>query len=316
MPGRWILHAVSLFPDRYTPRLLYISNCHIRHSIDAFTALRYTDKKNITTMTGPKKLIIGNWKMNLNMHEASLYVHKLTGLIKTHRDVEVVLAPTLFTLQSLSLQVDHRQFKLAVQNFYWRDHGAFTGEVSATQLRGVVQYGLVGHSERRHIFGETNKEVRSKVQAALRNEIYPVLCIGETASERANSETAHVLHDQIVAGLANVTSEEIEQIVIAYEPVWAIGTGKNAMPEDVTKAVKTIRHQIEHMFGKQAAQTVRVLYGGSVTEHSAADYLALDGIDGLLIGGASLDAQAFSGIIEKAHKRSDADKDRGGHDRS
>lgn len=259
-------------------------------------------------MATRKKLIIGNWKMNLTMHEASLYVHKLAGLVAVHRDVEVVLAPTLFTLQSLSLQVDHRQFKLAVQNFYWRDHGAFTGEVSATQLRGVVQYGLVGHSERRHIFGETNKEVRSKVQAALRNEITPVLCIGETAGERAENETNHVLHDQLVAGLANVTSEEIGQIIIAYEPVWAIGTGNNALPDDVTRVVKTIRHQVEHMFGKKAAGDVRVLYGGSVTEHSAADYLALDGIDGLLVGGASLDAKAFSGIIEKAHKRSDTDK--------
>lgn len=259
-------------------------------------------------MTGRKKLIIGNWKMNLNMHEASLYVHKLAESAPVHRDVEVVLAPTLFTLQSLSLQVNHRQFKLAVQNFYWRDHGAFTGEVSATQLRGVVQYGLVGHSERRHIFGETNKEVRSKVQAALRNEIRPVLCIGETASERVENETTHVLHDQLVAGLANVTSEEIEQIVVAYEPVWAIGTGNNAIPDDVAKAVKTIRHQIDHLFGKKAAEMVRVLYGGSVTEHSAADYLAINGVDGLLVGGASLDAKAFSGIIEKAHKKSDADK--------
>src|SRR5688572_18958460 len=136
-----------------------------------------------------KKLIIGNWKMNLNMHEASLYVHQLSGLVKVRRNVEVVLAPTLLTIQSLSLQVERRQFKLAVQNLYWRDHGAFTGEVSATQLRGIVDYAIIGHSERRHVFNESERDIRYKVQAAIRNHIKPVLCIGETADERSRDET-------------------------------------------------------------------------------------------------------------------------------
>lgn len=251
-----------------------------------------------------KKLIVGNWKMNLNMHEASLYVHTLAGIVKVRRDVEVVLAPTIFTLQSLSLQVDHRQFKLAAQNFYWRDHGAYTGEVSATQLRGIIDYGLVGHSERRHIFHESDKDIRNKVQAAIRNDIRPILCIGETASERAAGEMLDTLHDQLVGGLANVTSEELERVVVAYEPVWAIGTGDNALPGDVTAAVKAIRSQIAHLYGKQAAETIQVLYGGSVTADSAADYLALPGVDGLLIGGASLDAHSFNEIIKKAHASS------------
>lgn len=248
-----------------------------------------------------KKLIIGNWKMNLNMHEASLYVHTLAGMVKVRRDVEVVLAPTIFTLQSLSLQVDRRQFKLAAQNFYWRDQGPYTGEVSATQLRGIIDYGIVGHSERRHVFNETDKDIRNKVQAALRNNIRPILCIGETASERADGEMHDVLHDQLIGGLANVTSEELEQVVIAYEPVWAIGTGDNARPTDVTAAVKAIRSQIAHLYGKKAAETIQVIYGGSVTADSAADYLALAGVDGLLIGGASLDAHSFTDIINKAH---------------
>ena len=252
-------------------------------------------------MARDKKLIVGNWKMNLNTHEASLFVHKLAGMVTSHRDVEVVLAPTLLAVQSLSLQIDHRQFKLAVQNLYFRDHGPYTGEVSASQLHGIVQYAIVGHSERRHIFGETDKGVRSKVQAAIRNNIRPILCIGETASERAEGETTHILHDQLVAGLANITSEEFEQLVIAYEPVWAIGTGDNAAPSDVTKATKAIRRNIDHLYGKKAAESVRILYGGSVTASSAADYLALEDIDGLLIGGASLDARVFSDIIEKAH---------------
>jgi triosephosphate isomerase len=259
-------------------------------------------------MVRDKKLIVGNWKMNLNTHEASLYVHKLAGRIKVHRDVDVVLAPTLLALQSLSLQIDRRQFKLAVQNLYWRDNGAFTGEVSASQLRGIVDYAIVGHSERRHIFGETNKDICNKVQAAVRNDIKPILCIGETANERTDGETNAVLHDQLVAGLANITSEELADVTVAYEPVWAIGTGNSALPGDVKKAVSAIRNQIKHLYGAEAAQNIRVLYGGSVTLDSAADYLATEGVDGLLIGGASLDAHAFSEIIEKAHKGSDAVK--------
>lgn len=245
-------------------------------------------------MTTDKKLIVGNWKMNLNTHEASLYLHKLAGMVKVRRDVEVVLAPTLLALQSLSLQVDHRQFKLAVQNLYWRDHGAFTGEVSAAQLHGIVQYAIVGHSERRHVFYESDKDTRNKVQAALRNRITPILCIGETASERAWGETNDVIHDQLIGGLANVTSDELEHIVIAYEPVWAIGTGDNAVPRDVEAAVKAIRGQIKHLYGAAASKSVRVLYGGSVKAASAADYLAIEGVNGLLVGGASLDAHEFT----------------------
>jgi len=252
-------------------------------------------------MASDKKLIIGNWKMNLGVHDSSLYLHRLANDVKIHRSVEVVIAPTMLALQTLSVQRNHRQFKLAAQNFYWRDHGAYTGEVSATSLRGIVQYGLVGHSERRHVFNESDKDTRAKVQAAIRNNIRPVLCIGETASERAANETKDVLHDQLLGGLANITSEELSEIVIAYEPIWAIGTGNNAIPTDVIEAVTTIRHQLKHLYGAKAANDVQVLYGGSVTADSAADYLAIDIIDGLLIGGASLDAKSFNTIIEKAY---------------
>lgn len=259
-------------------------------------------------MATDKKLIIGNWKMNFTTHEASLYLHTLSNLIKVRRDVEVVLSPSLLSIQSLSLQIDRRQFKLAVQNMYWRDNGAFTGEVSATQLRGIVDYAIIGHSERRHVFHESDKDTRNKVQAAIRNRIYPILCIGETVSERANGETNDTLHDQLTGGLANVTSEELADVIIAYEPVWAIGTGDNAMPNDVDKAIKSIRSQIQHLYGATAAKSIRVLYGGSVKPDSAADYLAIDGVDGLLIGGASLDAHAFNDIVIKAHKNTVADK--------
>lgn len=259
-------------------------------------------------MTLDKKLIVGNWKMNLNTHEASLYAHQLASLVAVHRDVEVVLAPTLLVLQSLSLQVDRRQFRLAVQNLYWRDSGAFTGEVSASQLRGVVDYAIIGHSERRHIFHESDLDIRQKVQAAIRNNIKPILCIGETADERTRDEMHDVLHDQLVSGLANVTSEEMKDITIAYEPVWAIGTGNNALPADVKRAVVAIRGQIKHLYGGVAATDVRVIYGGSVKAESAADYLAIDGVNGLLIGGASLDAHVFNDIVSKAHNGSSVAK--------
>jgi triosephosphate isomerase len=252
-------------------------------------------------MARDKKLIIGNWKMNLGVHESSLFLHRLAGEVKTHRNLEVIIAPTMLALQTLSLQVNYKQFKMAAQNFYWRDHGAYTGEVSATNLRGIVQYGLVGHSERRHVFNESDKDTRAKVQAAIRNGIRPILCVGETTNERTSGETRDVIHDQLIGGLANITSEELSQVVIAYEPVWAIGTGKNAVPNDVTEAVVTIRHQLKHLYGAKAANEVQVLYGGSVTADSAADYLALSEIDGLLVGGASLDAKAFSTIVEKAY---------------
>ena len=241
--------------------------------------------------------------MNLNVHEASLFLHQLSNKTEVHRDVEVVLAPTMLALQSLSLQVDRHRFKLAAQNCYWRDHGAFTGEVSASQLHGIADYVIIGHSERRHIFGETDKDIRNKVQAAVRNHLKPILCVGETSLERTAGETADVLHDQLTGGLANLTSEEIEQVAIAYEPVWAIGTGNNALPHDVEFAVDKIRAGVKHLYGKQASEAVRVLYGGSVTAESAGTYLDTPGIDGLLVGGASLKVDEFAKIIDRAHEK-------------
>ena len=249
-----------------------------------------------------KKLIIGNWKMNLNMQEASLYLHKLMEVLKPRRDVEVVVSPTTLTLQSLSLQINRRIAKLAAQNCYWRDHGAYTGEVPAAHLRGIADYVMIGHSERRYIFIESDKDIRLKVQAAIRNRLQPILCVGETAQERALGETRDVLADQLTSGLANVTAEELDRVVIAYEPIWAIGTGDNAKPVDVKKATQMIRQHVAHLYGKKAAEEVRILYGGSITVDSAADYLAISGLDGLLVGTASLDIHQFTEIIEKAHK--------------
>ena len=249
-----------------------------------------------------KKVIVANWKMNLDMQESSIYLHKLSEKITAHRSMEIILAPSTFTLQSLSLQINHRQFKLAAQNFYWRDHGAYTGEVAISQLRGIVQYALVGHSERHNIFNETDKDVRAKVAAALRNNIRPILCIGETSDERNYNETDIVLNDQLLGGLANVSSEELTEVIIAYEPVWAIGTGNIALPDDVEKAVKTIRDQIKQLYGEKASKEIQVLYGGSIQPSSAADYANISGVDGLLVGGASLSLDKFSQIVEKVYE--------------
>ena len=247
--------------------------------------------------------------MNLTVGEASLYVHKLNEKIQAHRSVEISLAPTMLCLQPLSLQIDRRKFSLAAQDLYWRDEGAYTGEVSAHQLRGLVKYAIIGHSERRHVFHEHDRDIRAKVQAAVRNRIVPVLCIGETAFERSEGETLAVLHDQIVGGLANLTAEEVSEMVIAYEPVWAISAGKDFAHHvtptagDVKVAVAGIRRQVEHLFGRKAAKEVRVLYGGSTNGANAAEFLGIHDLDGLLIGGASLSATEFANIVELAHER-------------
>lgn len=251
-----------------------------------------------------KKLIVGNWKMHLNTHQASLYVHKLSEKVESHRDVEVVLCPSVLVLQSLSLQVNRRQFKLGAQNCYWRDEGAYTGEVSATMLHGVADYVIVGHSERRHIFSEHEKDIRHKVQAIIRNKMKPILCIGETAHERADGETLHVIHDQLTSGLLNVTSDEIKDITIAYEPVWAIGTGDPVKPGDLETVVKAIRKQVKALYGAKASGELRVLYGGSVNADNATSFMAVDGVDGFLVGGASLKADEFASIVRKAHNDS------------
>lgn len=254
-------------------------------------------------MTRRTSLIVGNWKMHANMHDATLLLHKLASEVAVHSDVEVVLCPTFLTLQSLSLQIDRHQFKLGAQNCYWRDEGAYTGEISAAQLHGIVDYVIVGHSERRHIFGESEKDIRAKVQAAVRNRLRPILCVGETTQQRLDGETTHVIHDQLLSGLANLTSDEIGHCAIAYEPVWAIGSGDNATVDDAHNAAVLIHDQVASLYGEQAAGALRILYGGSVNDHNAAMYLATDRIDGLLVGGASLHAKVFAKIVELAHNK-------------
>jgi len=256
-------------------------------------------------MTERKTLIAANWKMNLNTHEASTLLHRLNEHIEVHRNTEVVLAPTMLTLQPLSMEIDRRKFRLAAQNAYHKDEGAYTGEVSFAMLRDLVHYCIIGHSERRIYFNESLEMIRDKVTAAVRNKIAPILCIGETFEERKAGETKQVIHDQLTTAISNLTSEDMETLVVAYEPVWAISTfgGQLAKPHELEEVIKYIRFQIKELYGAKMAETVRVLYGGSVDDQIVGGYLDVPGCDGALVGGASLNYHKFAGIVATAQKR-------------
>lgn len=251
-----------------------------------------------------RTLIVGNWKMHLNVSHASILTARLHKLIGGHRDIEVVLAPSLLSLQPLSLQIDRRRFRLAAQNASAKDEGALTGEVSFAMLHGLVHYVIIGHSERRIFFNESLEDIRDKVASAVRNGIMPILCVGETADERHAGETNQVLHDQVTTALSNLTAEEVKHIVIAYEPVWAISNfgGELAKPDDIQKNLAFIRKQVADLYGKAAAKEMRLLYGGSVDEHIASGYLALEDCEGVLVGSASLNYHKFAGIVESAYR--------------
>lgn len=258
-------------------------------------------------MGGNKTLILGNWKMNFSVKEASNFAGKLSRLPQ-NKDVEVVVAPHTLALVRVAEILKKSDISIAAQNAFWKDEGAYTGEISMPMLRGVASYVLVGHSERRHVFGERDSEVMQKVAAAFRAGITPVLCVGETLLERAHHQTNQVLHHQITLGLSQLTSEEVQKIVIAYEPVWAISNGKDfanhptATPEDVEVAQRVIRHNIAELYGARTAEKVRILYGASVSADLVSAFLNIDGINGLLAGGASLNVHTFKPIIENASK--------------
>ena len=255
-----------------------------------------------------KKLIVANWKMNMTLQQASVLLHRLHERIHIQKDIEIVLGASYLHLQPLSIQIDRRKFKLASQNGHFEDSGAFTGEVSFSMLTGLVHYSLVGHSERRIKFGETLDDVQKKVAATFRNGIMPILCIGERKDERLAGETKQVVHDQLVTALTNITAEEVASMVIAYEPVWAISNGTNfhgheiATPKDASDMSKFIRSQISDLYGQVAADSVRIMYGASVSSANARSFFDADGIDGVLVGGASLNYHEFSGIVQAAYR--------------
>ncbi len=255
-----------------------------------------------------KSYIVGNWKMNFSVGESSVYLHKLLQKLPRHRNLEIVVAPSLVALQPLSLQTDRKKIRLAAQTANPHDFGAYTGAVSCTQLRGIVDYCIIGHSERRQLFHETDKDVRATVAAALRNQITPILCIGETETERTFGETHDVLRDQLLGGLSEVSTEDLSKVVIAYEPVWAISTttdARLAAPDDISEVAGFIRQILRESYGKTIATSLPILYGGSVNPSNAGAYLTVPDVNGLLVGSASLIADQFVEIVEIAKRVQD-----------
>ena len=254
-----------------------------------------------------KTYVMGNWKMNLTVGDSSIYLQRLLKKIKPSRGLEIIIAPSAISLASLSLQLERNKskIKLAAQNFYQKDFGAYTGEISIAQLRGVVSYALVGHSERRFIFGETNKDISQKVAAAIRSGITPVLCIGETENQRNFGETKDVLRDELLGDLSEIDTEDVKKCLIAYEPVWAISSTKQARPatpDEIATSIQLIEEQLVDIYGQETAGQIPLLYGGSVNPNNAGAYFTIPGINGVLVGESSLISDNFNEIIETAKR--------------
>jgi triosephosphate isomerase (TIM) len=245
-----------------------------------------------------KKIIAANWKMNMTVAETQTFLEAFRLEVEEVSAVEIVIAPPFTALPKLSeLLGGSQKIRLGAQNFYFERSGAYTGEVSASMLRELfVKYVIVGHSERRQIFGETDALINKKVLAAHASELKPILCVGETLVEREAGSEKEVLETQLRGGLAGVSPEQLLETVIAYEPVWAIGTGEVATPEDAQEVCAAIRERLEETFSAAVADDVRILYGGSVKMASAGGIMAQPDVDGCLVGGASLKVDEFAGI--------------------
>ena len=249
-----------------------------------------------------QKLIVANWKMYQTVAEGLSFLTALLYELKAIGNREVVLCPPFTSLYSLGVALSETEIKLGAQNLHWENSGAFTGEVSAELLKDVdCSYVIVGHSERRQLFAETNEQIQKKLQAATRAQLIPIFCVGETLAEREKNKTWNVIEQQLQEGLSGLSFSEARELVIAYEPVWAIGTGKNATPEQAQEVHAQIREWLQKRFGSPFAQDLRILYGGSVKAENAAELFAKKDIDGGLVGGASLDAKKFAEIIRSAH---------------
>lgn len=247
-----------------------------------------------------RRLIVGNWKMHKTAAQADVLVRRLATLVpKPSRD-DVVLAPP-FTALHLASRPAWKGFVLAAQNMHWEDEGRFTGEVSAPMLIALgCRYVILGHSERRTHFGETDAEINRKVLAALRHGLRPILCVGESLRERSSGQTARVVTRQLLRGLAGVSQEAARTVTLAYEPIWAIGKNRPASPAQTTDAHRTLRAALARKWGRAVSGRIRILYGGSVTADNAGGLLASPEVDGVLVGGACLDPKSFARIIAAA----------------
>ncbi|MGE0229488.1 MAG: triose-phosphate isomerase [Dehalococcoidia bacterium] len=246
-------------------------------------------------MPARRPIVAGNWKMHLDRSAAADLVTALRGALDGLAGIDVVLCPPLPWLPDTADHLRGSTLEVGVQNVYWEPHGAYTGEVSAAMLAGLVDYVIIGHSERRHVFGETDEETAKKLDAVLGLGMRPILAVGELREEREAGRTPHVLERQLLAAFADVNRLPAD-FVVAYEPVWAIGTGLTATPETAQQACADVRRILGQRFGDATAEACRIQYGGSVNAENAAALAAGPDIDGLLVGGASLNAEAFAAI--------------------
>lgn len=248
-----------------------------------------------------RKLIAGNWKMNKTAAEGATLVQDLVAEVGKEVAVDVVVCPPYTALESVSRALEGQAIKLGAQNLHPEKNGAFTGEISAEMLRNLyVTHVIVGHSERRTLFGEADEFINRKVLAALANQLKPILCVGETLAERDAGTTLAVVQRQVEAGLQGVKPDQITTVILAYEPVWAIGTGRNATAAQAQEVHAFIRDLLTKLHGAPLAQKVRILYGGSMKPANAAELLAEKDVDGGLIGGASLEARSFVDLVKAA----------------
>ncbi len=245
-----------------------------------------------------KKIIAGNWKMNMLPNETIEYIEKLSKLLKDTKN-EVILCVPYVDLFYALLTAQNTNIKIGAQNMHYEEKGAYTGEVSAKMLKSInVEYVIIGHSERRQYYNETDETVNKKVKAAFENGLKPIVCVGETLEEREKGKTKDKITMQTELSLKDLTPKQVENTIIAYEPIWAIGTGKTATSVDANDSIKEIRKKIAEIYGQNVAERVIIQYGGSVKSKNAKELFNMSDIDGGLVGGASLDPEEFSKIVK------------------
>jgi triosephosphate isomerase (TIM) len=245
--------------------------------------------------------IAGNWKMFKTVHEAVVFAKELRSLVKDASDVEIVVAPPFTAIHAVADALRNANVGVSAQDLYWEREGAFTGEVSAGMIKEAgAEYAIIGHSERRRLFGETDATVNRRIVAAIGAELTPIICVGETLEERERDETLAVLDRQIKDGLDRLTAGQVAALIVAYEPVWAIGTGRNATAAQAEHAHAHIRTRLRQWCGAEAADRCRVIYGGSVKPDNIAELIREPDVDGALVGGASLEVRSFWDIVTKS----------------
>jgi triosephosphate isomerase len=248
-----------------------------------------------------KKIIAGNWKMFKTVLEAVELVNGLKRELSDYSAVDVVVCPTFVNLSTIADMLVENNIKLGAQNLFWENEGAFTGEVSGPMLKAIgVEYVIIGHSERRQYFGETNETVNKRLKAALKCGLLPIVCVGENLAEREAGKTFDVVGNHVTGSLAGLSKEDMQKVVLAYEPVWAIGTGKTATSTQAQEVHKFIRETLAKMFDNPVADGVRIQYGGSVKPENTAELMHQPDIDGALVGGASLKVDSFTAIVKNA----------------